>query len=115
MSPLDVVLLTLLVTTGWLASALAASPCSSAPYAELLFLSAFAPAESFCSAHYPPLTVTVSGPAKHKLRHRALDNNYHSTTTTTTTTKSHTTTTLKTTTSSSKPTTSTTTTKPTTT
>ncbi|KAE9374706.1 hypothetical protein N431DRAFT_481863 [Stipitochalara longipes BDJ] len=41
-------------------AAAAGSPCSKFPYAELLFLSAYPPAESYCSAHYPDPTKTIT-------------------------------------------------------
>lgn len=42
----------------------AGAVCSQEPYAALLFLSAYAPAEQFCSQHYPQPAVTVTANAR---------------------------------------------------
>ena len=57
--------------------------CSSGIYKALLPLSAYAPAESYCSAHYPLSTVTIVLPTPVKVKRTALK--------TTTTTKKSTT------------------------
>lgn len=43
-----------------LADRAAGSVCSSGVYGALLFLESYPPAESFCSAHYPPAKVTTT-------------------------------------------------------
>jgi hypothetical protein len=74
----------------WASSTYASSPCSNAPYAELLFVSAFSGAEAFCSQHYPVSAVTVTA-AKKVRRHAPPPRT--TTTTTHTTSTSHSTTT----------------------
>lgn len=41
-------------------AAAAGSPCSSTPYKSLLYLSTYPPAESYCTAHYPLATKTIT-------------------------------------------------------
>lgn len=79
----------------------AGSACSNFPYNDLLFLSAYPPAEQFCSAHFPPTPLTVRAPAATR-RVKAKDRRGKTRTTTTTTTKKVATTTTK---SPSRPTT----------
>jgi hypothetical protein len=49
-----------------ISQAAGAKVCSSSPYKDLLFLSKYAPAQSYCTAHYPlpTTTVTVTAAAK---------------------------------------------------
>jgi hypothetical protein len=65
------------------------SVCSNGVYRNLLFLSAYPPAESFCSARYPQPKVTVTVTAH---RHRMRGTSELPTTTSTTSTTSTTTT-----------------------
>ncbi|KAK6425017.1 hypothetical protein LTR95_016312 [Oleoguttula sp. CCFEE 5521] len=80
----------------WATSSVSAnSVCSSGLFKDLLFLSAYPPAESFCSSRYPQPTVTVTA-AKQSPKHRLRARYAHATTTrpstTTTSTKEATTT-----------------------
>jgi hypothetical protein len=60
--PQDIKMLlsTILVLLSRGLAAAASSPCTNVPYTELLFLSAYPPAESYRSEHYPLPTKTVT-------------------------------------------------------